>query len=54
MNATSGPALAPSHQGGAPTLSVDLPQKIEGLKSSLDVLKELLPKLFPAEDARKR
>lgn len=42
MNTTTGSALAPSPQGGAATL----PQRIEGLKTSLDVLKKLLPKIF--------
>ena len=43
MNTPTGPALAPSPQGGPATL----PQRVEGLQTSLEVLKELLPNLFP-------
>ena len=43
MNTPTGPTLEPSPQGGVATL----PQRVEGLKTSLEVLKELLPNLFP-------
>lgn len=42
MNTPTGPALEPSPQGGPATL----PQRVEGLKTSLEILKELLPNLF--------
>ena len=43
MNTTTRGSLAPSPQRPPATL----PQLVEGLKTSLDVLKELLPNLFP-------
>ena len=42
MNTTTGGSLAPSPQRAAATL----PQRVEGLKTSLDVLKDLMPNLF--------
>ena len=43
MNTTTGGSLAPSPQRPPATL----PQRVEGLKASLEILKELLPTLFP-------
>ena len=48
ITTTTGGSLAPSPQRPPATL----PQRIEGLKTSLDVLKELLPKLFPPSAPR--
>jgi hypothetical protein len=43
MNTPTGGLLEPSPQPAAATL----PQRVEGLQTSLEVLKELLPNLFP-------